>query len=290
MGAGAQSAALAVTLMLASFVGPRFSFYSPFYIEPLMIFLLSAGVALIARNRFAPLLCLIPVGMLQRPQVALLGVCSLVADWQARRLNVRRLLGYAATFAVAGFVNLGLERMIQPSNEYAGALPSMWGVASMLVLDPETAVRSLLEIGIAVGALAVAVAFLPEGRRFFVRHRWAAAYLIAIGGSLLGGADKGRLAFAAAPVLALALAIGLSGLSLGPRRFAALAAVLLAGHLVTQAPWTDLTSAPAYLDSLVPTSAPNFRPGAIGLRLLVGNTVAIVGILLAGARAGTPGD
>ena len=80
------------------------------------------------------------------------------------------------------------------------------------------------------------------------------------------------------------LSLELSG-NRGRREVSAEAIVISVG---TQAPWTDLTSATAYLDSLVPTSAPDFRPGAIGLRLFAGNALATFGILLAGA--GTPGD
>ncbi len=288
-GADLRAALLAVTALLASFAGPRFAFYSPFYVEPGMMLWLAAGIVWLQQGRLAALTVWLPLGLLQRPQVALLIPCAWLDDLQRGRLTARRAAGHAALLALAAGTWWELHRRVVPVNEAPGVLDTAGAVVTLLARDPDYALGTLLSLGIGLGVLPLAVALLPGARRLLARDLWMAAYLVLGLASLLAGADKVRLVFLLSPVLALALAVGIAALELDGRRAAVLALALLAGHGITQAPWVDLSRPDAYLEAFVPLSASELRAGPIALRLLLGNALAAAGVALARVSAGPAG-
>jgi hypothetical protein len=292
LGADAKAAYLAVGLLLATFAGPRFAFYSPYYTEPLMMCLIAFGLLCVERGWFAALVLLVPLAILQRPQTLVLAACSAVADWQARRFTAARLAGYGLMLGAALEVRRAVGRSVEPLNHYA-ELFAVREIALRLAEDPEFRLRSALGAGIGLGVAAVAVAALPGARRLLLERRHLLAYLLLGLLSLLGGYDKMRPVFILAPAWALALAVGFARLGLGGRAFAAMALGLSAAHLLTQAPWTDLADGEAYLNALVPEAAPDPDAKGIALRLAAGNALALATLVLArrfgaGGR-GSPG-
>jgi len=293
LGADARAAYLGVGLLLATFPGPRFAFYSPYYTEPLMMLLIAFGLVCVERAWFVALVLLVPLAILQRPQTLVLAACSAVADWQGRRFTAARLVGYGLMLGGALEVRRAVARSVEPLNRYGDFELVAREIAGRLATDPEFRLRSALGTGVGLGVAAVAVAALPGARRLLLERRYLLAYLLLGLLSLLGGYDKMRLVFILAPVWALALAVGFARLDLGGRSFAAMALGLSAAHLLTQAPWTDLADGAAYLNALVPEAAPELDARGIALRLAAGNALALATLVLArrfgaGGR-GSPG-
>ena len=106
----------------------------------------------------------------------------------------------------------GLRMAIQP---VGGTAPAPWttafAVAFNLYDNPRYLAGSILAVGYALGVPVVATILLPAARRYVNDHRWPLYYLFLCLLSLFGGSDKARLAFAAMPVLLLAMMHGLRG-------------------------------------------------------------------------------
>jgi hypothetical protein len=275
LGGGAASSILAGGLVLLSFWGARFSFFSVFYIEPLTLLFMVLGLLLVADRRYAALVVLAPLFVLQKPQCMVLPICALVRDIQERRLSRRAVGAYLAMALLAAGTYFALLRAIGPVVPGgAGSLQVVAIIVVKLMSEPDYLLRSILSTGIGLGVLPWLVFFLPSARARLARQGWLVAYVVLGLFTLLGGMDKGRLAFVIAPALAAVGAVGISELRLARGRWALLAGVLVASHLLTQAPWEDLTNSDAYLANLEPVHAKQINIPSLAARIGLAALVA----------------
>ncbi len=288
LGADEACATLAVALMLTSYWGPRFSFHSPCYVEPMMMLFVAGGLLLVERNAHWSLALLVPVALLQRPQSAVLVVCALVRDVQERRLDAGRFASYALMAALVVSSQAILHQAVVPLNAASepGPVRTALEILEKLVRDPDYALRALLGVGVSLGVMPFVALALPGARRVLVERGWLLALVLFGLVSLLGGVDKARLAFLIAPALVLAIAVGLPARE-SARAWWMAALLVVFAHALTQSPWIDLLDRDVYLNALAPVHGPAPDAGRIALTL-GGAGVVAAGIARRGLRGKAP--
>lgn len=281
-GASAYGALLGQVLYAGVFWGAKFAFYSPFYIDSSVQFLLVAALYAWERRQLPLLSVLLFLGVLAKESTALLlPALFFVAVRTGEWLRLRRWFSIAAGGVVLA---LALPRFfLEAHNVYMPEAALLHTFLQQVTARSFWAVLPL-EVVSGTGLLLLVALVQPAHILSHLRTRPILVALLFCGGiQLFGGWDKGRLFLPLLPALVFLAVMGMERCeSFAGRCWAALTLLLHAylGHL-----FTPIASYDAYLAWLVPLHATSSLEPHVWRVLLVVAVWGCGSYLLLPARA-----
>jgi hypothetical protein len=253
LGFAGSLALVGVALYAGVFWTLKFSFYSPAYIDAQTQVLLLAIVYLTVESRFAPLVVVLAVAVLQKESLVAFSLFAVAALLRQRQQSSNTFV-LAAALILAPVAALLTVRALVPA-------------AQSLDTTEETLeqLRQLVTLGFwpifiqslfsGMGLLIVVLSIRPASWMSFVRERyeWVVYSIVALA-LLFGGRDKGRLFLYLLPAVIVCALVVIDNLraTAGARRALIWIAVLLALHAYLGNYLTPMGTFEEYLARLVP--------------------------------------
>jgi hypothetical protein len=253
LGASRGAALLGLALYAGVFWAVKFSFYSPAYVDASTQLVLLLVLWLVARERYAIVVPVLAVGVLQKESLVALGLVAYAGRAARVGWRSREALGYLTlVLSLPLLAHLAVRALVPAAAPYS--LTQVAGQA-WAALRPSMWPRLVLEVYSGLGVLPLVLLYGWKDAARVAPREPAWLTLVAVGAALLfGGVDKGRLFLYLLPavvvwIVALVAAIRRRS---DERRFGGWLTATLVLHFYLGNYLTPIGAFPQYLARLVP--------------------------------------